>query len=68
MSTLQFKCDVTEFEIIPHSENNENHFYILDKCLVITLVNTDLNNILMQTEIEKNDAIELAKLILFKYT
>jgi hypothetical protein len=68
MSILQFKCDVTEFEIIPHSENNENHFYILDKCLAINLVNFDENKVLMQTEIEKNDAIELAKLILFKYT
>ena len=67
MSSIIFDCDVTEFDIIPHSENDENTFCLNEKCLIISLMNVISDKILMQTEIEKKDAIQLAKLILLKY-
>lgn len=67
MSTIIFDCDVTEYDIIPKGENNENTFAINEKCLIINLMDTQKDKILMQTEIDKKDAIELAKLILLKY-
>jgi len=65
MSTITFECNVTEFDILPNKNNNENIFAINDKSLIINLMND--SKIIIQTEIEKKDAIELAKLILFKY-
>ncbi len=67
MSTIVFDCDVTEYDIIPKKENNENTFAINEKCLIINLMDTNNDKILMKTEIDKKDAIELAKLILLKY-
>ena len=67
MSTITFDCDVTEFDIIPKKENDENTFCINEKCLIINLIDTKTDKILIQTEIDKKDAIELAKLILLKY-
>lgn len=65
MSTILFDCDATEFEVTPPKENNENNFALCEKSLIINIMQSD--NILMQTEISKNDALELAKLIIFKY-
>lgn len=65
MSTILFECDVTQFAVIPPKENNENCFALTEKAMVINLMQED--DILIQTEIEKKDAIELAKLILLKY-
>jgi hypothetical protein len=65
MSTITFECNVTEFDILPNKNNNENIFAINDKSLIINLMNN--SKIIIQTEIEKKDAVELAKLILFKY-
>lgn len=67
MSTIVFDCDVTEYDIIPNNENNENTFAINEKCLIINLMDTQGDKIIIQTEIDKKDAIELAKLILLKY-
>jgi len=67
MSTIVFDCYVTEYDIIPKKENDENTFAINEKCLIINLMDTKKDKILMQTEINKKDAIELAKLILLKY-
>lgn len=67
MSHILFECDVTEFVALPKKENDENCFSINDKCLVINLMDTQNNTVIIQTEIEKESAIELAKLILFKY-
>jgi hypothetical protein len=67
MSTIIFECKVTEFDIIPDPLNDENVFAINENCLIINLMDSKNEEILMQTEIEKKDAIELAKLILFKY-
>lgn len=65
MSTILFECDVTEFSLIPNHKNNENNFTLCEKSLVINLMSGD--KIITQTEISKDDALELAKLIIFKY-
>lgn len=65
MSTILFDCDVTKFEVIPPKENDINTFALSTKAMIINLMNGD--KILMQTEISKEDALELAKLIIFKY-
>ena len=67
MSTIVFDCDVTEYDIIPKKDNDENTFAINEKCLIINLMDTQKDKIIIQTEIDKKDAIELAKLILLKY-
>lgn len=67
MSTIIFECDVTQYDVIPPKDNDENAFAINEKCLIINLMNTKNNKTLIQTEIEKKDAIELANLILLKY-
>lgn len=65
MANILFECDVTEFNIIPPEDNSANCFSINEKCLIINLM--DDENIYTQTEISKEDAIKLAKLILFVY-
>jgi hypothetical protein len=67
MSAIIFESDVTEYEIFPPKDNDVIHFCIFEKSLVINFMNTNEVKILMQSEIEKKDAIELAKLILLKY-
>jgi hypothetical protein len=67
MSTITFDCNVTEIDIIPIKDNDENIFVLNEKCLIINMMNSSKEKILAQTEIEKKDAIKLAKLILFTY-
>jgi hypothetical protein len=50
---------------MPPKENNENIFVLNPKCLIINLM--DNQKIMFQSEIEKEDAIKLAQLILFTY-
>lgn len=66
MNTITFECSVTEYDIIPNKDNDEVVFCLNDKAMIINLMDDSI--ILMQTEIEKTSAIELAKLILLKYT
>jgi hypothetical protein len=65
MSTIKFECEVTEYNSIADAENNKNTFVICDQSVIINLMDHD--TILNETEIDKKDAIELAKLILLKY-
>jgi len=65
MSSITYECDVTQFDVLLPKENNENIFVLNPKCLIINLM--DNQKIMFQSEIEKQDAIELAKLILLKY-
>ncbi len=65
MSSITFECDVTQFDVIPPKGNNENIFVLNPKCLIINLM--DNERIMFQSEIEKEYAIKLAKLILFTY-
>lgn len=71
MSTIIFECDVTEYDTIPDKNNDENCFALNDNCLIISFMDTTSNvkdKILKQSEISKKSAVELAKLILLKYT
>ena len=65
MSSITYQCDVTQFDVIPPKGNNENIFVLNPKCLIINLM--DNERIMFQSEIEKEDAIKLAQLILFTY-
>ena len=67
MSTITFDCNVTEIDIIPIKDNDENIFVLNEKSMIINMMNSSKEKILVQTEIEKKDAIKLAKLILFTY-
>jgi hypothetical protein len=65
MSSITYECDVTQFDVIPPKENNENIFVLNPKCLIINLM--DNQKIMFQSEIEKEDAVKLAQLILLRY-
>jgi hypothetical protein len=67
MSTILFECDVTEFDILPKKENDEICFALNEKAMIINFMDTKKKSILMQSEMEKKDAIRLAKLILVNY-
>lgn len=69
MNTITFECSVTEYDILPQKDNDEVVFCLNEKCLIINLMDSSIDDkILAQTEIDKSSAIELAKLILLKYT
>ncbi len=63
-----FECDVTEFYVMPKKENDQVAFSLNKDAMVINLMDTNKDKILAQTEIDKKDAIELARLILLKYS
>jgi hypothetical protein len=65
MASITFECDVTQFDVIPPKGNNENIFVLNSKSLIINFM--DNERIIMQSEIEKQDAIKLAQLILLRY-
>lgn len=66
MSEVSVKCEVTEYASMPPKEHNEVVFSINEKSLVISFC--DINDVVLtQSEIDRKDAIELAKLILIKY-
>jgi hypothetical protein len=67
MNTILFECDVTEFDIVPNKQNDEICFALNQKAMVINFMDTNKKSILMHSEIDKEDAIRLAKLILFNY-
>lgn len=67
MSTILFECDVTEFNTKPPKENDVNTFALTDKSIIISFMQTKHEKILFQSEICREDAIELANLILMKY-
>jgi hypothetical protein len=50
---------------MPPKGNNENIFVLNPKCLIINLM--DNQKIMFQSEIEKEDAVKLAQLILLRY-
>lgn len=66
MSTILFECDATEFNIIPPKENIENCFALNDEAMIINLLDKN-QKLITQTEIDKTDAMKLARLILLKY-
>jgi hypothetical protein len=67
MSSIIYECSVTEYNVIPTLENSKNCFFVSENALVISMLGEDDQTCINQTEISREDAIELAKLILFKY-
>lgn len=63
MSTITIECNVTEHSVTPPIEYQKVVFYLNDKCIVISFMD-DQDQVLTQSEIDKKDAIYLAKLIL----
>lgn len=60
------ECNVTEYAIIPTIEYEKVAFCLDEKCIVISFIN-DIDEVITQSEIEKEDAVNLAKLILLQY-
>ena len=67
MIAILFECDITDFVVSPPEEYEKNQFVISDNSLQINLLD-DNNIMLTNTEISKEDALQLAKLILLKYS
>ncbi len=66
-NNIQLITDVTEYACTPEKKNERNVFYFYDKSLVISFCESDENEVISQSEIEREDAIKLAKTILFYY-
>ena len=71
MGLIQFDCGVIDPHISPKKENNEIieqiYFIMLEMEMSIGFIDSDRNKVIMVCEIEKTDAIQLAKLILLNY-
>lgn len=67
MGYIIFECGVTEFDTLPPKNNNQNTFAINKDALVISLCDSKKGEIITQTEISREDAVELARLILNIY-
>lgn len=59
----EVECNVTEYDVIPESLNTVNVFVINQKSMIINFCN-DKGTVLRQSEIDINDAITLARIIL----
>lgn len=66
MNTITIKFEVTEYEVSPLIEHENIEFSVHEKAMSINLIGED-NKSLMVSEICKDDAIDLAKLIYLKY-
>lgn len=66
MSTITIECNVTEFSVIPDFNYQKVAFCLTKKAMVISFMD-DEDRVLTQSEIEIDEAAELAKLILFQY-
>ena len=66
MSTITIECDVTEFAVIPDENYQKVLFCLNDRAMVISFMDNE-DNVLTQSEIENNDAVDVAKLILLQY-
>jgi hypothetical protein len=64
MAKVLFKCPTIDFRTTLH-KNEITTFTFYNESLVINLVDED--DEIIETEISKEDAIKLAKLILFTY-
>ena len=62
--TIEIICDVTEYATMPPEENKKLVFSINNKSVVISATANNTDNILYQTEISIQDAIDLASSIL----
>lgn len=64
---VQLECEVTEFNVYPNEDNEKDIFYFHNDSMVINFADRD-EEVISQSEISREDAIKLAKLILHLYT
>ena len=67
MSSISIEVDVTQYAVIPPEKNETNIFVLESSCMIINFCGLE-SDVLKQSEISREDAIELANLILMKYT
>lgn len=63
---VQLECTTTEYYVYPKVENESTVFHFEDKGMIINFTDED-NNVLEQSEISKEDALRLARLIIHLY-
>lgn len=63
---IQLECNTTEHHIVPRLENEFTVFYLQNKAMIINFVDED-ENVFEQSEISKEDALRLARLIIHCY-
>jgi hypothetical protein len=63
---IQIECDVTEYNTKPPEKNTENIFSLNEKSMIINFMN-DKEKIIMQSEISSEDALKLARMIVYFY-
>jgi len=64
---VQLECEVTEYHVMPDEDNEKNIFYFHENSLVINFANRD-EEVISQSEISREDATRLARLILHLYS
>jgi hypothetical protein len=64
---VQIEFEVTEFNVYPNEDNEKNIFYFHGDSMVINFADKD-EEVISQSEISREDAIRLARLILHLYT
>jgi hypothetical protein len=67
MGYIIYECEVTEFDTLPPKNNDQNTFAMNKEALVISMCASKKGEVITQTEISREDAVELAKLILNIY-
>jgi len=63
---ILIECPVTEYNSIPPEKNTENVFSLNEKSMIISFMN-DKEKIIMQSEISAEDALRLARMIVYFY-
>ena len=63
---IQLECATTEYYVYPKTENESTVFHFENKGMIINFVDED-DNVLEQSEIAKEDALRLARLIIHCY-
>ncbi len=63
---ILIECPVTEYNIKPLEKNTENVFSLNESSMIINFMN-DKEKIIMQSEISADDALKLARMIVYFY-
>jgi len=67
MGLITYECIVSEFETNPDIESDVNKFTLRERCMEINILDRD-GDVIFISELEKENALELAKLIILKYS
>ena len=63
---ILIECPVTEYNTKPPEKNTQNVFSLNEKSMIINFMN-DKEKIIMQSEISSEDALKLARMIVYFY-